>query len=875
MPRITRAIIKASLNPERLYSKAEDVALKMKQLKNIGSDARRHFIKKGVTKEELEELGLNELFEQRRVTQDEILARIDENRIEFEEEIAIGGRGSDVDFDLQQLEMEEFFGGPSGVEAEMDFDLEENIKDYYYTEFVDQADDTLNERELNLKKWSNAEIEFDDLPSSLQDELRQNAYENVSTMYYDNPATVVQLYVDGSPVEGYRLIQSPYDDTFLPANDARPSLRREFGVGSLSIPAQPDTSVRSVNEAQVRLQTHAMDQGELELEGDTRWSEYTVDGGENYREIRYRLAGPEKFREGSHFPDDVNNVFHARVTDRVDTKGNNVLFVEELQSDWAQQGRRSGFKDPEVIAKGEMEIRDAFEANNLPKILGEFEASREFYDTNSFLRELHEAGRPGAGGGYREKMSKLSRFLRDYRRRLGDLKEDQVIEFLEDSLSDKDKIDLARYEVDLANERVGATGLDTRYKMPDLETKRGRDELDVLVRQNLRRQSRSMSAGNSPTQQISKILFEKFPVASPGAGYDLLEQQAERGAKNYLEYLIDGEGLPRNIVSAVEDTIDRVRPGLTSDLREEAMKPQAAPFVRDSNAWNKLAVKRLIGLAEKEGYDKVMFSPSEVQIKRWGEEGLRGQYDVNIPKAIKQVTGLKPGKTTFGYTKPNDPYAPDYTLTGPSIDLNQKTPTGETVAERAKAGQTMFMVPLAAAGLAGLAAPEMAEASDVPIDEGIGRLPKPTSKERGALEEVGDFLRYGPEVGLDALNAMIVRPIAGSTAGRLAFDLGKDPEAIRRAQAETEALVDYEASPGAEAYGQRILGGIGELLESETAQRAAPYVAPLLEALEQASEGLTSGIIGLNERMYGDDDDERTDALLEVIRPGIEATQPI
>ena len=153
MPRITKAIIKASLNPERLYSKAEDVALKMKQLKNIGSDARRHFIKQGVTKEELEELGLTELFEQRRVTQAEILERIDENRIEFEEEIAIGGRESDVDFDIQQMEMEEYFGGPSGVEAEMDYDLEENIKDYYYTEFVDQADDTLNERELNLKKW--------------------------------------------------------------------------------------------------------------------------------------------------------------------------------------------------------------------------------------------------------------------------------------------------------------------------------------------------------------------------------------------------------------------------------------------------------------------------------------------------------------------------------------------------------------------------------------------------------------------------------------------------------------------------------------------------------------------------------------------------
>ena len=187
----------------------------------------------------------------------------------------------------------------------------------------------------------------------------------------------------------------------------------------------------------------------------------------------------------------------------------------------------------------------------------------------------------------------------------------------------------------------------------------------------------------------------------------------------------------------------------------------------------------------------------------------------------------------------------------------------------------MFMVPLAAAGLAGLAAPEMAEASDIPIKEGIGKLPRSASEERGLLEEVSDFVRYGPEVGLDAVNAMLLRPIAGSLAGRGAFRLGMTPDDIREAQRRAESFVDYEASPETEAYGQRLLGGIGELLQSETAQKAAPYVTPALKALEEASEGLTSGIIGLNERLYGTDDDERTDALLEVIRPGIEATQPL
>ena len=42
-------------------------------------------MKQGVKAEELEALGLNDLFRQERVTQQEILDRIDSNRIEMEE----------------------------------------------------------------------------------------------------------------------------------------------------------------------------------------------------------------------------------------------------------------------------------------------------------------------------------------------------------------------------------------------------------------------------------------------------------------------------------------------------------------------------------------------------------------------------------------------------------------------------------------------------------------------------------------------------------------------------------------------------------------------------------------------------------------------
>jgi len=41
--------------------------------------------------------------------------------------------------------------------------------------------------------------------------------------------------------------------------------------------------------------------------------------------------------------DETNVLAHIRMNDRKDADGNNVLFIEELQSDWAQEGRKQGF----------------------------------------------------------------------------------------------------------------------------------------------------------------------------------------------------------------------------------------------------------------------------------------------------------------------------------------------------------------------------------------------------------------------------------------------------------------------------------------------------------------------------------------------------
>lgn len=125
--------------------------------------------------------------------------------------------------------------------------------------------------------------------------------------------------------------------------------------------------------------------------GGTKYSQYTLPGGENYREVlltlpvktrqmaaddalkeieRRRMAGEisneeadrlskEAYRakrtgavsevdvgsyQSSHWQGTPNVLAHIRVNDRTDADGARVLFVEELQSDWQQSARKQGIQ---------------------------------------------------------------------------------------------------------------------------------------------------------------------------------------------------------------------------------------------------------------------------------------------------------------------------------------------------------------------------------------------------------------------------------------------------------------------------------------------------------------------------------------------------
>lgn len=123
----------------------------------------------------------------------------------------------------------------------------------------------------------------------------------------------------------------------------------------------------------------------------TKFGEYTIPGGQNYREVLLRLQ-PKKLSEDearrilgakpdavlsdadinyatrksadeyrSQHWDQPNVLGHLRMSDRTGPEGEKVLHLEELQSDWGQAGRKKGF------ALGPGKLPEGYTVVEIPK----------------------------------------------------------------------------------------------------------------------------------------------------------------------------------------------------------------------------------------------------------------------------------------------------------------------------------------------------------------------------------------------------------------------------------------------------------------------------------------------------------------------------
>ena len=87
-----------------------------------------------------------------------------------------------------------------------------------------------------------------------------------------------------------------------------------------------------------------------------KWGQYKLKGGENYREILFKIPGSYYSNAAMdvHWGEREGVLAHARIQD-LNTFLGKMLFVEEIQSDWHNEGHKSGYASDEAAALKKIE----------------------------------------------------------------------------------------------------------------------------------------------------------------------------------------------------------------------------------------------------------------------------------------------------------------------------------------------------------------------------------------------------------------------------------------------------------------------------------------------------------------------------------------
>lgn len=364
----------------------------------------------------------------------------------------------------------------------------------------------------------------------------------------------------------------------------------------------------NINEAIVQTESYAIQNGDY-VAKDARFSGQTQQGGTNYREfvIGKQSNNPTLAQRGEydlvddyqnpiHFPN-YNPIVHLRTKDRTLEDGSKTLYVEELQSDRGQAGRQRGFApDTKSYAKNKEKFDkiddELFELRNLKIKLTAPE--------QELLYSLKNPDRPPIRVPLREDVSmlmaekynqgaKVPDIVFDYdNSRMPDEYQTMTITDYIDFLHENNLEDSMSYLEPIKALRKAGYFIEPFEKMPkELQ----RDIVGTVIR-------------HTPLREFDLRGNNRFPDSKTFEDFrdDLLVRRRE------ADYKLSG-----NI------------PG--------------GDVVETTEGWTKFGIKRLLQRAVQEGHDSVSFSPGQVQVDRWGNEGLLEHYEDKIPSMAKKVAG--------------------------------------------------------------------------------------------------------------------------------------------------------------------------------------------------------------------------------------------
>ena len=216
-----------------------------------------------------------------------------------------------------------------------------SYEDAYGSDFINEdIDDYLTNNEEYAKRLADNPDDEDAIRDEIYQMLEENySYEPLQRIrLLDDGGNETDIYAIGDLEGGWTIRKGGdnWDDSVTMTGD------RDFQtVGGRGTPME----ISNENEARVQLELLANEEG-YSGEG-TKWREHVAEdynmgnigGVDNYREIVVRSPETAGGDIGSHYGDDV--AYHMRVSDREYKQEDgieNALYVDEIQSDYAQAG---------------------------------------------------------------------------------------------------------------------------------------------------------------------------------------------------------------------------------------------------------------------------------------------------------------------------------------------------------------------------------------------------------------------------------------------------------------------------------------------------------------------------------------------------------
>ena len=331
------------------FSEAVEQTKRLDIEKGSGTQFRSLLKKAGVKDEELKWTGLDDLLKNKKVTKQEILDQLENNAVEIEE-IPKTVRDEDTEMNFSHRGAEEHDknyikdlrkGGliPENANENVKLKATLTAEEAFGPEYLNnRADEIYADLDNAYNDPGNKRVTD---PPNIDD-----AYNQAADEYYDNP---VRFYDDNNT--GMRITGND-DLGYSIFWDKEDSMSYKNAL--------QDDPIYDLDEAMIQAQTYAEEHGVLTFADDVvQYEDYTVSRGDNYREflLRFPNYGIDSFADkknlsfnASHF-DEENIVAHFRTTDIKGPNGEKALFIEEIQSDWAQQGRSRGFEVSEAERK--------------------------------------------------------------------------------------------------------------------------------------------------------------------------------------------------------------------------------------------------------------------------------------------------------------------------------------------------------------------------------------------------------------------------------------------------------------------------------------------------------------------------------------------